>query len=87
MLKIIALVGFAAALAFAPVAAVAQGATGYGTYGPQQGTSTFDRAWNASHLSKTYAYTTSRFPRHHYGACRDRGRRHGCDSLHHQWSG
>jgi hypothetical protein len=66
MLKIIALVGFAAALAFAPVAAVAQGATGYGTYGPQQGTSTFDRAWNASHLSKTYAYTTSRFPRHHY---------------------
>ena len=66
MLKIIALVGFAAPLAFAPVAAVAQGATGYGTYGPQQGTSTFDRAWNASHLSKTYAYTTSSWPRHHH---------------------
>ena len=48
MLKTIALVGFAASLALAPVAAVAQGATGYGTYGPQQGTSTFDRAWNAS---------------------------------------
>jgi hypothetical protein len=66
MLKTIALVGFAVSLALAPVAAVAQGATGYGTYGPQQGTSTFDRAWNASHESKNYTYETARAVRHHY---------------------
>ncbi len=73
MLKTIALVGFAISLALAPVAAVAQGATGYGTYGPQQGTSTFDRAWNASHESKTYTYETARAVRHHDYA----PRRHG----------
>ena len=67
MLKTIALAGFAASLALAPVAAVAQ-ATGYGTIGPQQGTSTFDRAWNASHESKTYAYETANAARHHFYA-------------------
>lgn len=73
MLKTIALVGFAISLALAPVAAVAQGATGYGTYGPQQGTSTFDRAWNASHESKTYTYETARAVRHHDYAPRHHG--------------
>ena len=65
MLKTIALVGFAVSLALAPVAAVAQVATGYGTYGPEQGTSSFDRAWNASHESKNYTYETARAVRHH----------------------
>jgi len=73
MLKTIALVGFAVSLALAPVAAVAQGATGYGTYGPQQGTSTFDRAWNASHESKNYTYETARAVRRHYYAPRYHG--------------
>ena len=66
MLKTIALAGFAASLALAPLAALAQGASGYGTYGPQQGTSTFDRAWNASHQSKTYTYETANAWHHHY---------------------
>lgn len=68
MLKTIALAGFAASLALAPLAAVAQDASGYGTYGPQQGTSTFDRAWNASHESKTYTYETANAVRHHFYA-------------------
>ncbi|MBV9288926.1 MAG: hypothetical protein JO288_14105 [Hyphomicrobiales bacterium] len=68
MLKTIALLGFAASLALAPVAAVAQSATGYGTYGPQRGASTFDRSWNQSHLSKTYAYETANAVRHHFYA-------------------
>jgi hypothetical protein len=65
MLKTVALIGFAASLALAPVAAVAQ-ASGYGSYGPQQGTSTFDRGWNASHESKTYTYETANAVHHHY---------------------
>ena len=52
MLKTFAFVVFAASLALTPVAAVAQAATEYGTFGPQRGTSTFDRAWNANHESK-----------------------------------
>ena len=76
MLKTITLTGFAASLALAPVAAVAQGATGYGTYGPQKGTSTFDRAWNASHESKTYTYETANAARHHFYAPRHHVYRH-----------
>ena len=68
MLRTIAFVGFAASLALAPVAAFAQGAAGYGTLGTMQGNSTFDRAWNASHESKTYTYETARAARQHvYG--------------------
>jgi hypothetical protein len=66
MLKTIALVGFAASLALASVVAVAQSATGYGTFGPQQGTSTFDRAWNANHESKYYTYRTARAAHQHF---------------------
>ena len=76
MLKTIALASFAASLAFAPLAAVAQGASGYGAYGSQPGTSTFDRAWNASHESKTYAYMTSRWARHHFYGPRYHGYYH-----------
>ena len=65
MLKTITLAGFAVSLAIAPLAAAAQSATGYGTYGTQQGSSTFDRAWNASHESKTYTYETANAVRHH----------------------
>jgi hypothetical protein len=50
MLKTIALVGFAAALALPPV--VAFGQTGYGVVPGQPSATTFDRRWNASHLSK-----------------------------------
>jgi hypothetical protein len=63
MLKTIAFAVLAAALAF-PVAASAQNATGYGTTGPQQGSSTFDRSWNAGHQSKTYAYESAEAVRH-----------------------
>jgi hypothetical protein len=57
---------------FAPVGGLAAGlgATGYGTFGPQQGTSTFDRAWNASHESKNFTYETARAVRHHHYAPR-----------------
>jgi hypothetical protein len=64
MLKTIALAGFAVSLALAPASALAQ-ATGYGTLGTQQGNSTFDRAWNASHESKTYTYETANGWRHY----------------------
>ena len=64
MFKTIALAGFAASLALAPVAAVAQGATGYGTLGTMEGNSTFDRAWNASRESNTYTYGTAHAWRH-----------------------
>jgi hypothetical protein len=70
MMKTIALASFAASLALAPVGAVAQAASGYGTHGTQQGTSTFDRAWNASHESKTYTYETANAVRHHVHAPR-----------------
>ena len=69
MLKTIAFAALAAALAF-PVAASAQNATGYGTSGPQQGASTFDRSWNASHLSKTYAYQSADAVRLRYATSR-----------------
>jgi hypothetical protein len=67
MLKTIALATLAAALAF-PFAASAQGDTGYGTYGPQQGSSTFDRAWNQANESKTFTYETANAVRHHFYA-------------------
>jgi hypothetical protein len=62
--------GLGAGAVGATGAAVAQGATGYGTFGPQQGTSTFDRAWNASHESKNYTYETARAVRHNHYAPR-----------------
>jgi len=70
MLKTIGLAALAAALAL-PVAASAQG---YGTYpgGTNQGLSTFDRAWNASHESKNYTYATANWMRRHYFAPRHR---------------
>ena len=69
MLKTIAFATLAAALAF-PVAASAQNATGYGTYGQQQGSSTFDRGWNQSHESKNFTYETANAVRHHFYAPR-----------------
>jgi len=69
MLKTIALATLAAALAF-PLAASGQSATGYGTYGPQQGSSTFDRGWNQSHESKNFTYETANAVRHYFYAPR-----------------
>ena len=72
MLGTIALTGFAAAIAVAPVADPAQ--TGYSSsYGaypgqgmPTQSLTPFDRSWNHLNQSKREAQAAARFMRRHY---------------------
>lgn len=65
MLKTIALIGLAAALAAPPVSASAQ--TGYGVTPGAPSTSTFDRAWNHANESKERARAGAAYVRHHAG--------------------
>jgi hypothetical protein len=73
MFKTIALIGFGAAIALAPVAALAQTGTSssYGSYGsgqqiPTQSLTPFDRSWNHFNQSKEEARAGARFMRRHY---------------------
>ncbi len=72
MLKTIALIGLAAALALPPAAAVAQTGTSssYGSYGagqriPTQSLSNFDRQWNHFNESKERARASAEWMRRH----------------------
>ena len=68
MLKTIALIGFGAAIALAPAAALAQSPSGYGTLpgNPAQSQTTFDRGWNHFNQSKEEARAGARWMRQHY---------------------
>jgi hypothetical protein len=67
MFKTIALIGFGAAIALAPAAALAQYATGYGTYpGQHQNLTPFDRSFNNFNESKREARAGARWVRQHY---------------------
>ncbi len=68
MFKTIALIGFGAAIALVPAAALAQYPSGYGTVPghPAQSQSTFDRSWNHFNQSKEEARAGARFMRRHY---------------------
>ena len=73
MLKTIALIGFAAALAFPPAAAWAQtgtssswGSVGYGQKIPTQSLSNFDRQWNQFNQSKEQARNSAEYMRQRY---------------------
>ena len=73
MFKTIALIGFAAALALPPAAALAYSGTssGYGTsgYGPQVPTRSltpFQRSWNANNESKVRARASADWMRRHH---------------------
>ena len=73
MFKSIALIGFGAAIALAPVAAAAQTGTSssYGSYGygqqiPTQSLTPFDRSWNHFNESKRQARAGARHVRQHY---------------------
>jgi hypothetical protein len=63
MLKTIAAISIATALALAPVAGFAQ--TGYGVSNSAPSTSTFDRAWNHANESKDRARASAAYVRHH----------------------
>jgi len=72
MLKTIALIGLAAALALPPAAAAAQTGTSssYGSYGsgqriPTQSLSNFDRQWNYYNESKERARASAEWMRRH----------------------
>jgi hypothetical protein len=67
MFKTIGLIGFAAAIALAPAAALAQYSTGYGTYpGHHQNLTPFDRSFNHFNESKRFAREGARYMRQHY---------------------
>jgi hypothetical protein len=63
MLKKIALIGVAVALALPPSMALAQ--TGYGVKPGAPSTSTFDRSWNRANESKDRARASAEYMRHH----------------------
>ena len=72
MLKTIALAGFAAAIALAPVSALAvsgtsssYGSVGYGPTIPTQSLTPFDRAWNHDNQSKIQAREGAEWVRQH----------------------
>ena len=75
MFKTIAMIGFGAAVALAPVAALAQTGTSssYGSYGygqqiPTQSLTPFDRSWNHFNQSKRQARAGANWVRrHNYG--------------------
>ena len=73
MLKTIALIGFAAALALPAAAASAYSGTssGYGTYGygprvPTRSLTPFQRSWNANNESKVRARASADWMRRHH---------------------
>ena len=73
MFKTIALIGFAAGVALAPAAALAQTGTSssYGSYGagqqiPTQSLTPFDRSWNHFNQSKRQARAGARYMRQQY---------------------
>jgi hypothetical protein len=68
MFKTIALIGFGAAIALAPAAALAQYPSGYGVRPghPAQSQTTFDRSWNHFNQSKEEARAGARYMRRHY---------------------
>lgn len=68
MFKTLALIGFGAAIALAPAAALAQYPSGYGTLPghPAQSQTTFDRSWNHFNESKRFAREGARYMRQHY---------------------
>jgi hypothetical protein len=68
MYKTIALIGFGAALALAPAAALAQYPSGYGALrgNPAQSQTTFDRSWNHFNQSKEQARAGAAYMRRHY---------------------
>jgi hypothetical protein len=72
MRRIIALIALGAALALAPVAALAQqgtsssyGSVGAGAHIPTQELTPFDRAWNHANQSKYEAYNSAEWLREH----------------------
>jgi hypothetical protein len=72
MRRIIALIALGAALALAPVAALAQqgtsssyGSVGAGPHIPTQALTPFDRAWNHANQSKYQAYNSAEWLREH----------------------
>ena len=72
MRRIIALIALGAALALAPVAALAQqgtsssyGSVGAGPHIPTQSLTPFDRAWNHANQSKYEAYNSAEWLREH----------------------
>ena len=72
MRRIIALIALGAALALAPVAALAQqgtsssyGSVGAGPHIPTQSLTPFDRAWNHANQSKYQAYDSAKWLREH----------------------
>ena len=72
MRRIIALIALGAALALAPVAALAQqgtsssyGSVGAGLHIPTQALTPFDRAWNHANQSKYQAYNSAEWLREH----------------------
>jgi hypothetical protein len=73
MLKTIALIGFAAALALPPAAALAQsgssssyGTLGYGPRVPTRSLTPFDRSWNEYNQSKMEARASAEWMRRHH---------------------
>jgi hypothetical protein len=72
MFKTIALTAFAAALALAPVGALAEqgtsssyGSVGWGPHIPTQSLTPFDRAWNHANQSKYEAEAGAKWVREH----------------------
>jgi hypothetical protein len=72
MRRIIALIALGAALALAPIAALAQqgtsssyGSVGAGPHIPTQSLTPFDRAWNHANQSKYEAYNSAEWLREH----------------------
>jgi hypothetical protein len=72
MLKIVALIGFGAALVLAPAGALAQqgtsssyGSVGWGPHIPTQSLTPFDRSWNHANQSKYQAQDSAEWLRQH----------------------
>jgi hypothetical protein len=74
MLKTIALIAVGAALALAPVGAVAQ--TGYGVSPGKPSTTTFDRSWNRFNESKERARAGAAYVRGDHQSSPYRNRHH-----------
>ena len=68
MIKTIALVGLAALVTLAPVAAFAQSSYGSQPGVPTQSLTPFDRAWNAKNESKSEARAGAAYMRRHFTA-------------------
>jgi hypothetical protein len=73
MLKIVALIGFGAALVLAPAGALAQqgtsssyGSVGWGPHIPTQSLTPFDRAWNHDNQVKYQAEEGAEWLREHH---------------------